>query len=234
MNEDGTAKIIWQKLTFISTDAVSKNYHIGEGIAARLNSSHVPIHVLCKSHTVEGLDRASLKVLTNCLETPLNLRAKMESINPGLQSFFRSSTVVQAGMTALLKIVMPDTSANSCSLAVPFERLCIDHGSDKKLTLYKERRFCKLGSCANAIIQALPILKQLLEETPADNLLVQACIIYLKCEVFISELRLLAYFNFHVVLPFLHAVEKVSTPELKTVLPSLHKDLLDGRHSRQI
>ena len=59
-------------------------------------------------HTVEGLDRASLKVLTNCLETPLNLRAEMESINPGLQSFFQSSTMVQAGMTALLKIVTPD------------------------------------------------------------------------------------------------------------------------------
>ena len=94
----------------------------------------------------------------------------------------------------------------------------------------QQRRFCKLGSCANAIIQALPILKQLLEETPADNLLAsQACRIYLKCEVFISELRLLAYFNFHVVFPFLHAVEKVLTPELKTVLPSLHKDLLGGR-----
>ena len=48
LKEEVTAKIIWQKLTFISTDAVSKNYHIGEGIAARLNSSHVPIHVLCK------------------------------------------------------------------------------------------------------------------------------------------------------------------------------------------
>ena len=139
------------------------------------------------SHTVEGLDRASLKVVTNCLETPFNLRAEIESINPGLRSLFRSSTVVQAGMTALLKIVTPDTSANSCSLAVPFERLCID-GWDKKLTLYKER-FCKLGSCANAIIQALPILEQLLEETPADNFPAQACRIYLKCEVFISELH---------------------------------------------
>ena len=132
-------------------------------------------------------------------------------------------------MTALLKIVTPDISANSCSLSVPFKRLCIDNGLDRKLTIYKDRRFCKLGSCANAIIQALPILEQLLEETPADNLLSQACRIYLKCEVFISELRLLAYFNFHVVFPFLHDVEKMSTPELKKLLPELHQDLLNGR-----
>ena len=224
-----TAKMLWEKVTFLSTDSVSKNHFIGEGVAERLHSSHVPIHVLCKSHTVEGLDRASLKVFTNSLEVPLNLRGEMEKVNPNLRSYFRNSTVVQAGMTALLKIVTPDTSANSCSLSVPFERLCVQHGWDRKLALYKERRFCKLGSCANAIIQALPILEQLLEETPADNLLAQACRIYLKCEVFISELRLLAYFNYHIVFPFLHAVEVLTTPDLKKLLPSLHQDLLHGK-----
>ena len=227
--EDVSAKMVWEKVTFISTDSVSKNHFIGEGVAERLQSKHVPIHVLCKSHTVEGIDRASLKVLTNYLEVPLNLRGEMEKVNPSLRSFFRNSTVVQAGMKALLKIVTPDTSANSCSLSVPFERLCAQHGWDRKLTLYRERRFCKLGSCANAIIQALPILEQLLEETPADNLLAQACRIYLKCEVFISELRLLAYFNHHVTFPFLHAVEKVTTPQLKKILPQLHQDLLEGK-----
>jgi len=47
--------------------------------------------------------------------------------------------------------------------------------------------------------------------------------------VFISELKLLAYFNHHVVFPFLHAVEKVTTPELKQILPQLHQDLLQGK-----
>ena len=229
LKREVTAKDLWEKMTFLATDAVSKNHKVGEGLAKRLTSSHFPIHVLCKSHTVEGLDRSSLKVLSSCLEVPLNLRSEMEVINPNLRSFFRNSTVVQAGMAALLKIVTPDTCANSCSLSVPFERLCIEHGLAKKLVLYKERRFCKLGSCANSIIQALPILEQLLEEVPADNQLAQACRIYLKCEVFISELRLLAYFNYHVVFPFLHAVEKLSTPELKKVLPKLHVDLRNGK-----
>ena len=223
------AKHLWEKVKYFATDAVSKNYKVGEGLAERFSSTHFLIHVLCKSHTVEGLDRASLKVLSTCLEGPLNLRSEMEAINPNLRSFFRNSTVVQAGMTALLKIVTPDSTANSCSLSVPFERLCIEQGWDKKLTLYKERRFCKLGSCANSIIQALPILEQLLEETPADNLLAQACRIYLKCEVFISELRLLSHFNYHVVFPFLHAVEKSSTPDLKKILPKLHDDLRDNK-----
>ena len=227
--EVDVVKEVWEKVTFFSTDAVSKNYKVGEGLAERFNSTHVPIHVWCKSHTVEGLDRASLKVLSTCLEGPLNLRSGMEAINPNLHPFFRNSTVVQAGMTALLKLVTPDSTSNSCSLSVPFERLCIEQGWDKKLTLYKERRFCKLGSCANSIIQALPILEQLLEETPADNLLAQACHIYLKCEVFISELRLLAYFNYHVVFPFLHAVEKSTTPDLKKLLPKLHSDLRENK-----
>ena len=83
--EKVTAKMLWENITFISTDSVSKNHFIGEGVAQRLQSSHVPIHVLCKSHTVEGLDRVSLKVLTNCLEVPLNLHGEMEKVNPNLQ-----------------------------------------------------------------------------------------------------------------------------------------------------
>ena len=47
--------------------------------------------------------------------------------------------------------------------------------------------------------------------------------------MFISELRLLAFFNYRVVFPFLNAVEKVTTPELKKILPRLHQDLLQGK-----
>ena len=68
----------------------------------------------------------------------------------------------------------------------------------------------------------------LLEETPADLLLAQSCQIYLNCEIFITELRLLSYFNHHVTFPFLHAVDKCSTPDLKHLLPKLHQDLLNG------
>ena len=222
-------KTLWENITYLSTDSVSKNFKIGEGLAEHFHSSHVPIHLLCKSHTVEGLDRATLKVLSTSLEEPLKLRLELEGINPSLRIFFRNSTVVQARMTAFLKIVTPDTAPNSCSLSIPFEKLCIEQGWSKKIVLYKERRFCKLGSCANSIIQALPILEQLLEETPADNLLAQACLIYIKCEIFITELRLLSFFNYHVVFPFLHMVEKSNVPNLKKLLPELHIDLRENK-----
>ena len=224
-------KTLWEHTKFLSTDAVSKNHHIGEGVSKRFKSAHVIIHLLCKSHTVEGLDAATLAVLSTHLEKPVNLRSELEAVNPSLRSYFRNTTVVQAGMKALLKIVTPDKSANSYSLSGEFNRLCESIGWEKKLTLYQERRFCKLGSCANSIIQASPLLEMLLQETPAEKLLAQSCRIYINCEIFITELRLLAFFNFHVVFPFLHAVEKSSTPELIYLLPKLHRELLNGNLS---
>ena len=44
------------------TDAVSKNLGIENTIPASLGSEHHPIHLLCKSHTVEALDRSNLDV----------------------------------------------------------------------------------------------------------------------------------------------------------------------------
>ena len=67
LKHEVTAKDLWEKVTFLATDAVSKNHKVGEGLSERLGSNHVPIHVLCKSYTVEGLDQASLKVLSTCL-----------------------------------------------------------------------------------------------------------------------------------------------------------------------
>ena len=221
-----SAKELWEQTTFLSTDAASKNLRIGEGVARALGSNHVPIHLLCKSHTVEGLEASHLNVLSKCLEIPLKLRSEFENMNPALRSFFRNMTVVQAGMKSILKLVTPDKNANSCSLASSFDNLCIQNNSYKKLTLYQERRFCKLGSCANAILQSLPILKQLLSETPADNLLAQACRLYIKCEVFLTELWLLAYFSYHITFPFLNCVEVCDTPTLKSILPKLFQDLM--------
>ena len=45
--------------------------------------------------------------------------------------------------------------------------------------------------------------------------------------MFITELRLLAYFNKHATFPFLYCVEISDIPSLKTILPKLHADLLN-------
>ena len=48
---DCSAQSLWQKVTSLMTDSVSKNLKIEESIAATLNSTHVPFHLLCVSHT---------------------------------------------------------------------------------------------------------------------------------------------------------------------------------------
>ena len=93
--------------------------------------------------------------------------------------------------------------------------------------MYQERRFTKLGSFAAALLQALPLYEILLQDSPTENLLAQACRLYVQCEVFITELHLLAYFNKHVTFPFLYCVEISDIPSLKTILPKLHADLLN-------
>ena len=50
-------KTIWEKSDAIVTDAVAKNLQIEEIIAKALGSSHIPLHLLCKRHTVETLDK---------------------------------------------------------------------------------------------------------------------------------------------------------------------------------
>ena len=56
---------LWEKADAIMTDSVSKNLHIEEMIGESLNSDHRPLHLLCKSHTVEKLDAANLEILSN-------------------------------------------------------------------------------------------------------------------------------------------------------------------------
>ena len=96
------------------------------------------------------------------------------------------------------------------------------------MSLYHERRFTKLGYSAASILQALPLLQSLLDETWKSNLLVEACKIYLGCEFFLTELQLLAYFTHKITLPFLNCVEKSSQTVLLQMLPKLHLDLLAG------
>ena len=52
-----------EKVDAIMTDAVTKKLEIEEKIAKALDSSHIPLHLLCKSHTVEALDKSSSEVL---------------------------------------------------------------------------------------------------------------------------------------------------------------------------
>ena len=55
---------LWEKVDAIMMDAVTKNLGIEETISTTSGSSHQPYHLLCKSQTVEALDRSNLELLS--------------------------------------------------------------------------------------------------------------------------------------------------------------------------
>ena len=65
----------------------------------------------------------------------------------------------------------------------------------------------------------------LLLETEKDNLLVQPCQMYFKCEFFITELHALAYFMHKVTLPLLNCVEVYEQTDLLAIFPKSNTDL---------
>ena len=86
----------------------------------------------------------------------VSLREKLESINPALKPIFHGKiTIVESGISALLKLVAYDKLANSCSLADEFNYIVEREGKVKHL--YHEKRFGKLGYSAASILEALPL-----------------------------------------------------------------------------
>ena len=189
---DLTAKVLWEQTDVFMSDSVAKNLLIEKTVAKSLNSTHEPYHILCKSHTLEKLDKSNLSVL-NELEQSMKLRNTLESVNPALKPFFRGkAAVVEAGIYALLKLVTYDKSANSCSLVDESDYIVEREGKVKHMSLYHQRRFAKLGYAAASILASLPLLQVLLLETEKNNLLVQACRLYVECELFLTEFHALA------------------------------------------
>ena len=154
---DTTPGDMWSKVDAVMTDAVAKNLEIEKVIPLKIGSQHQPYHLLCKSHTVEALDKSNLKVLAD-IEQKVDLRNLLESINPALKSFFRGKTsVVEAGIEAILNLVTHDKSAKSSSQANLFEFICEREGAIKRIFLYQQRRFAKLGKAAASILNAFNI-----------------------------------------------------------------------------
>ena len=128
-----------------------------------------------------------------------------------------------------MTFVSHDKSGKSCSQAELFDLICEREGIQKRLFLYQQSRFAKLGKSAAALVEAYPILIKLIDEISVTNQLTEACILYLSSEFFYTELEALAYFNHTVTFPFLHCFGKSSQEELLKILPKLHQDLLEGK-----
>lgn len=78
-----------------------------------------------------------------------------------------------------------------------------DNEVSKRISLYQQRRFAKLGKAWASLLKALLVLTKLLDETEGTNQLVEACRIHLASKIFLAELEVFAFFN-HVTFPTLH------------------------------
>ena len=96
-----TPAMLWEKIDALMTDSVTKNLGIKDTVPEGLGSTHHPYHLLCKSHTVEALDRSSLEVLSK-IEKSVSQQQTMEGNNPALKCFFRGkAAIVEAGIDAV-------------------------------------------------------------------------------------------------------------------------------------
>ena len=86
-------KELWEETTIIMTDSVEADPQIENGIVAALGSNHIPLHLLCKAHTVEALDISNINVLAS-LESSLKFTEAPESINACVKSFVRGEESV--------------------------------------------------------------------------------------------------------------------------------------------
>jgi len=160
-----TSKMLWGKVDAFMTDAVSKNLKVEYLVAVELQSDHVPLHLLCKAHTCEKLDDCNETTLMK-MEQRLAVRTTIEKREPRLKSFIRKSkTVVKVAIQALLQLVAKGGDGKTTSLADEFDLVLEEDGVSKSYSLYKEKRFTKLGYTAGAIFKCIPQFQKLLERT---------------------------------------------------------------------
>ena len=162
----------------------------------------------------------------NEIEKSVKQQEIFEKINPALKSFFcGKKALVEAGIGALLSLIIYDKSAKSCSRADLFDFICEREDVSKRVFLYKERQFAKLGKASLSILEAKDVLQMLVDEVEGTNQLVESCKMCLSSELFITELECLVYFNHFVTFPFLNCVEMSTQADLLFTLPKLHEDL---------
>ena len=96
------------------------------------------------------------------------------------------------------------------------------------LSLYQERHFTKLGYSCASILDALPYIQMVLNETHLTNQHTDIVQLFVDSELLITELHCLAYFTSKVSLPLLYAVEICNQDDLCTIFPKLYQDLLNN------
>ena len=211
------------------TNSVTKNLKIEDGVADVLKSNYKPYHLLCKFHPAEAFDRSNIEVLSK-IENHLNFSEKLESIIPSVRSFLRGEKCLAVcGIKSILNLISHDKSASSTSQADLFDFVLRRDNQVKHRSLYQERRFTKLGYSAAYILDALPYLRILLNESHLTKQHIEIVRMFLDSEFFITELSVLVFFKHKVSSPLLNFVEISSQEELLRVFPKLYEDLQKGK-----
>ena len=134
-DERANAAKLWSHIYDVMTDAVTKNLKIEEEVAKALGSSHIPRHLLCKSHTCEKFDESCIDSLVE-IERELSYADLLVKRQPRLKPFIRQSKcIVVTAMKALLKLVSHEESAKPTSLAKEFDLQLEKDGVCKSLSL---------------------------------------------------------------------------------------------------
>ena len=82
-------------------------------MAEEIHSTHIPYHLLCKSHTCERLDQDNLVTLSD-IENKIKVRNQLVAVEPRLSSFLgQSKCIAEAALTALLKLVAADSDGKT-------------------------------------------------------------------------------------------------------------------------
>ena len=214
---------LWKKVTALMTDSVSKNLHLEEQIANTLQSVHVPLHLLCVSHTCEVFDRGNISILCE-IEQNIGLREILIQHMPILKSFLsKNKCVTIAAIEAFSKLVTND--GHKSSYHEEFNHVLNINNKSKKFSVFKERRFAQLGYTAASITFHLQDFNAVLENPRSNNVLVQACRLYINVDFILVALKCLAWFTKKVTLPFLNMCEMKEQSDLLKILPKLKDSL---------
>ena len=226
-------KQLWENTYAYMTDAVSKNLKVEQIVSDKLGTKHVPKHILCKSHTCEKLDESCIDVLVS-IERQLKLSELLTKRQPRLKSFInQSKCVAESALKSLIKLVTHSSDGKSVSLAKEFDIELENDGTAKSVSLYKERRFTKLGYSAGSVLNCLPQFQKILNDTHLNNLLVSACKLYLENDYILAAFKALSFFTYKVTMPYLNCIEICNQNDLVGENGILKK-LSDGLKSNKM
>ena len=88
------------------------------------------------------------------------------------------------GIKSILNLISHDKSASSTNQADLFDFILQRENQVKHISLYQERRFTKLGYSAASILDALPYLRMLLNESHLTNQHIEIVHMFLDSEFF--------------------------------------------------